>query len=73
VATLNNREEDVQCVLRRSVPSSKEIHGIGFATADQIAESVGIPKDSQNKARLGSTMCSSGQPRKVIALCRWRS
>ena len=27
------------------------IHCIGFATADQIAQSVGIPKDSQNRAR----------------------
>jgi exodeoxyribonuclease V alpha subunit len=32
---------------------AKEIHGIGFATADQIAQSVGIPKDSQNRARAG--------------------
>ena len=34
---------------------AKEIHGIGFATADQIAQSVGIPKDSQNRARAGIT------------------
>jgi exodeoxyribonuclease V alpha subunit len=32
---------------------AKEIHGIGFATADQIAQSVGIPKDSLNRARAG--------------------
>jgi len=32
---------------------AKEIHGIGFATADQIAQSVGIPKDSQSRARAG--------------------
>src|ERR1700694_5972487 len=29
------------------------MHGIGFATADQIAQSVGIAKDSQNRARAG--------------------
>jgi len=29
------------------------IHCIGFATADRIAQSVGIPKDSQNRARAG--------------------
>jgi exodeoxyribonuclease V alpha subunit len=32
---------------------AKEIHGIGFATADQIAQRVGIPKDSQNRERVG--------------------
>lgn len=32
---------------------AKEIHCIGFATADQIAQSVGVPKDSQNRARAG--------------------
>jgi exodeoxyribonuclease V alpha subunit len=32
---------------------AKDIHGIGFATADQIAQSVGIPKDSQNRAKAG--------------------
>ena len=32
---------------------AKDIHGIGFATADQIAQRVGIPKDSQNRARAG--------------------
>jgi exodeoxyribonuclease V alpha subunit len=32
---------------------AKEIHGVGFATADQIAQSVGISKDSQNRARAG--------------------
>jgi exodeoxyribonuclease V alpha subunit len=29
------------------------IVGIGFATADQIAQSVGIPQNSQNRARAG--------------------
>jgi len=28
-------------------------HGIGFATADQIAQKVGIPKDSINRAKAG--------------------
>jgi exodeoxyribonuclease V alpha subunit len=32
---------------------AKDIYGIGFATADQIAQKVGIPKDSLNRARAG--------------------
>jgi exodeoxyribonuclease V alpha subunit len=29
---------------------AKDIYGIGFKTADQIAQSVGIPKDSMSRA-----------------------
>ena len=43
----------IQTVQENPYPLAKEIHGIGFATADQIAQSVGIPKDSQNRARAG--------------------
>jgi exodeoxyribonuclease V alpha subunit len=32
---------------------AKDIHGIGFATANQIAQKVGIPKDSINRAKAG--------------------
>jgi exodeoxyribonuclease V alpha subunit len=32
---------------------AKDIYGIGFKTADQIAEKVGIPKDSVHRARAG--------------------
>ena len=32
---------------------AKDIYGIGFATADQIALKVGIPRDSVNRARAG--------------------
>jgi exodeoxyribonuclease V alpha subunit len=43
----------IQTVQENPYTLAKEIHGIGFATADQIAQSVGVPKDSQNRARLG--------------------
>jgi exodeoxyribonuclease V alpha subunit len=43
----------IQTVRENPYTLAKEIHGIGFATADQIAQSVGIPKDSQNRARAG--------------------
>ena len=43
----------IQTVRENPYTLAKEIHGIGFATADQIAHSVGIPKDSQNRARAG--------------------
>jgi exodeoxyribonuclease V alpha subunit len=32
---------------------AKDIYGIGFKTADQIAQNVGIPKDSLSRARAG--------------------
>jgi exodeoxyribonuclease V alpha subunit len=32
---------------------AKDIYGIGFATADQIAQKLGIPKDSINRATAG--------------------
>jgi exodeoxyribonuclease V alpha subunit len=45
----------IQTVQENPYTLAKEIHGIGFATADQIAQSVGIPKDSQNRARAGTS------------------
>ncbi|MDR3748627.1 MAG: ATP-dependent RecD-like DNA helicase [Acidobacteriota bacterium] len=32
---------------------AKDIYGIGFATADQIAQKIGIPRDSLDRARAG--------------------
>ena len=32
---------------------AKDIYGIGFATADQIAQRMGIPRDSINRAKAG--------------------
>ena len=43
----------IQTVRENPYTLAREIHGIGFATADQIAQSVGVPKDSQNRARAG--------------------
>jgi hypothetical protein len=43
----------IQTVRENPYTLAKEIHGIGFATADQIAQSVGIPKDSQIRALAG--------------------
>ena len=34
---------------------TKDVHGIGFAAADKIAQTVVIPRDSQNRARTGSS------------------
>ncbi len=43
----------IQTVRENPYTLAKEIHGIGFATADRIAQSVGIPKDSRSRARAG--------------------
>ena len=32
---------------------AKDIYGIGFATADKIAQNLGIPRDSVDRARAG--------------------
>jgi exodeoxyribonuclease V alpha subunit len=44
-------EQAIEKVQENPYTLAKDIHGIGFATADQIAQKVGIPKDSQNRAR----------------------
>jgi len=46
-------EQVIEKVRENPYTLAKDIHGIGFATADQIAQRVGIPKDSQNRARAG--------------------
>jgi exodeoxyribonuclease V alpha subunit len=46
-------EQAIEKVRENPYTLAKDIHGIGFATADQIAQRVGIPKDSQNRAKAG--------------------
>jgi exodeoxyribonuclease V alpha subunit len=46
-------EQAIEKVQENPYTLAKDIYGIGFATADLIAHSVGIPKDSQNRARAG--------------------
>ena len=46
-------EQAIENVRQNPYTLAKDIHGIGFATADQIAQRVGIPKDSQNRAKAG--------------------
>jgi exodeoxyribonuclease V alpha subunit len=46
-------EQAVERVRRNPYILAKDIYGIGFKTADQIAQRVGIPKDSLNRASAG--------------------
>ena len=46
-------EQAIEKVRENPYTLAKDIHGIGFATSDQIAQKVGIPRDSQNRARAG--------------------
>jgi exodeoxyribonuclease V alpha subunit len=46
-------EQAIEKVRENPYTLAKDIHGIGFATADQIAQRVGIPKESQNRAKAG--------------------
>jgi exodeoxyribonuclease V alpha subunit len=46
-------EQAIEKVRENPYMLAKDIFGIGFATADQIAQKVGIPRDSLNRARAG--------------------
>src|SRR3974390_2401969 len=46
-------EQAIEKVRENPYTLAKDIYGIGFATADQIAQKIGIPKDSVNRARAG--------------------
>src|SRR6201993_2124762 len=46
-------EREIERVRENPYPLAKAIYGIGFATADHIAQKVGIPRDSLNRARAG--------------------
>jgi exodeoxyribonuclease V alpha subunit len=46
-------EEAIEKVRSNPYALAKDIYGIGFMTADQIAQKVGIPKDSINRAKAG--------------------
>ena len=46
-------EQAIEKVQSNPYMLAKDIYGIGFATADQIAQKVGIPRDSLNRARAG--------------------
>ena len=46
-------EQAIEKVQNNPYMLAKDIYGIGFATADQIAQRVGIPRDSLNRARAG--------------------
>src|SRR6201987_1207084 len=46
-------EQAIEKVRDNPYELAQDIHGIGFATADQIAQKVGIPRDSINRAKAG--------------------
>src|SRR5207237_8348848 len=46
-------EQAIETVRSNPYMLAKDIYGIGFATADQIAQKIGIPRDSLNRARAG--------------------
>jgi len=46
-------EKAIEKVRSNPYTLAKDVYGIGFMTADQIARKVGIPRDSINRARAG--------------------
>ena len=53
-------EQAIEKVRSNPYALAKDIYGIGFATADQIAQKIGIPKESINRARAGHRPCLAG-------------
>jgi exodeoxyribonuclease V alpha subunit len=53
-------EQAIEKVQSNPYMLAKDIYGIGFATADQIAQKVGIPKDSINRAKAVHRPCAAG-------------
>jgi exodeoxyribonuclease V alpha subunit len=53
-------EQAIEKVRSNPYMLAKDIYGIGFATADQIAQKVGIPRDSLNRARAGIDHVAAG-------------
>jgi exodeoxyribonuclease V alpha subunit len=47
------RENSVNMIMENPYRLALDIHGIGFKTADDIAQSLGIPKDSMIRAQAG--------------------
>jgi exodeoxyribonuclease V alpha subunit len=62
-------EEAIEKVRSNPYMLAKDIYGIGFATADQIAQKLGIPKDSLNRARAGLDMCYWRRPQRDTVPC----
>jgi exodeoxyribonuclease V alpha subunit len=50
-------EQAIETVRANPYTLAKDISGIGFKTADQIAEKIGIPRDSIIRARAGISHC----------------
>ena len=53
-------EQAIEKVRENPYMLAKDIYGIGFATADQIAQKVGIPKDSHESCQSGHRPCAAG-------------
>jgi exodeoxyribonuclease V alpha subunit len=46
-------EQAIEQVRNNPYMLARDVYGIGFATADQIAQKVGVPRDSLNRAKAG--------------------
>jgi len=62
----------VQVMSENPYRLAKDIRGIGFKTADAIAERVGIEKTATIRVRPGSLMRSPKRKARAIAACPWR-
>jgi exodeoxyribonuclease V alpha subunit len=66
-------EQAIETVRNNPYVLAKDIYGIGFATADQIAQKVGIPRDSLNRARAGIDHVLLEATSDGHTPCRWQS
>jgi hypothetical protein len=64
-------EQAIEKVRSNPYTLAKDIYGSGFATADQIAQKVGIPKTRSTGLGRVSTMSCWKRLRTVTAPCLW--
>jgi len=63
-------QEAIAIVTENPYRLAQDIRGIGFLSADTIAQKVGIEHDSPLRARAGVSYALSEDPEKGIVACR---
>lgn len=66
-------DESIDTVRERPYQLASDVWGIGFKTADTIAQAVGIPHDSPERIKAGLQYTLSGRPTTGTASCPSRT
>jgi exodeoxyribonuclease V alpha subunit len=63
------RDEAIEVVRREPYRLAADVWGIGFNTADQIAQRLGIPHDSPQRVKAGLSSSCRRPARTATAIC----